>query len=262
MGVLNVTPDSFYDGGRRAGVQAALKHARRLLAEGADLIDVGGESTRPGAHPVGAPEEMDRVLPVIEALVAQGGVRISVDTSKPEVAARAVGAGAEIWNDVQALRAPGAADAAARLGCGVVLMHMQGDPRTMQRDPRYGKVVEEVASWLADRAAAVQAAGVAADRIWLDPGLGFGKTLAHNLALLARLDHLCGLGFPVLAGASRKSFIQAIDPTATAEARLPGSLAAALAAAKAGCAVLRVHDVAQTRQALQVWEAVERARGA
>ena len=261
MGVLNLTPDSFSDGGRFLDPAAALVQARRLVAEGADILDIGGESTRPGAAPVPAAEEIARVVPVIAALAVETDLPLSIDTLKPEVARAAMVAGASIWNDVSALGAPGAPDLAAELGCTVVLMHMQGEPRTMQAAPRYGDVTAEVQAHLAARAEAALAAGVARERIWLDPGVGFGKTLAHNLALLAHLDALVALGFPVLLGVSRKSFLKAIDPAAaTAQDRLPGSLAAALAGARAGVAALRVHDVAETRQALLTWAAIEGAR--
>ena len=261
MGVLNATPDSFSDGGRFEGLEAGLRHARALAAAGADILDIGGESTRPGAAPVSAEAEIARVVPLVAAIRAESAIPISVDTMKAEVACAAVAAGASIWNDVTALAAPGAPELAAELGCDVVLMHMQGEPRTMQAEPRYDDVVAEVAAFLAGRAEAALAAGVAAERIWLDPGIGFGKTLAHNLALLAHLDRLVALGFPVLLGVSRKRFIAALDPAAqAADARLPGSLAAALAGARAGVAAVRVHDVAETVQALKVWSAIEGAR--
>lgn len=261
MGVLNATPDSFSDGGRFEDLEAGLRHARVLIAQGADLLDIGGESTRPGAAPVPAQAEIDRVVPLIAAIRAESAIPISVDTMKVEVARAAVAAGASIWNDVTALAAPGAPELAAELGCEVVLMHMQGEPRTMQAQPRYVDVVAEVIAFLAMRAETALAAGVAAERIWLDPGIGFGKTLAHNLALLAHLDRLVALGFPVLLGVSRKRFVAAIDPAAlAADARLPGSLAAALAVAGAGVAAVRVHDVAETVQALKVWAAIEGAR--
>ena len=261
MGVLNLTPDSFSDGGRFSDPAGALAQARRLIVEGADLIDIGGESTRPGAEPVPAEEEIARVVPLIAALAAETEIPISIDTLKPQVARAAITAGARIWNDVSALAAPGAPELAAELGCRVVLMHMQGEPRTMQAAPRYDDVVAEVTAWLAARAEAAMAAGVAREAIWLDPGIGFGKTLAHNLALLAHLDTLVALGFPVLLGASRKSFLKAIDPAAAvAQDRLPGSLAVALAGAAAGVACVRVHDVAETRQALRTWAAIEAAR--
>lgn len=261
MGVVNATPDSFSDGGRFDTLEAGLCHARRLLAEGADILDIGGESTRPGADPVPAEAEAARVVPLIAAIRAESGAPISVDTMKPRVARAAVAAGATIWNDVAALTAPGAAETAAELGCEVMLMHMQGDPRTMQAAPRYDDVVSEVCGFLAARAEAALAAGVARDRIWLDPGIGFGKTLEHNLTLLAHLDRVVGLGFPVLLGVSRKGFIGRLDPAATSpEGRLPGSLAAALAGARAGVAAVRVHDAAETRQALAIWSAIEAAR--
>jgi dihydropteroate synthase len=258
MGVLNATPDSFSDGGRFLDAAAAAAQAQRLVAEGADLLDIGGESTRPGAEPVGEAEEIARVVPVIEALSPQVGVPLSVDTVKPGVARAAVTAGAAIWNDITALTgAPDSADTAAELGCKVVLMHMQGEPRTMQDDPRYDDVVAEVRDYLAARAEAAMTAGVARGAIWLDPGIGFGKRLKHNLALLAHLDQIVALGFPVLLGVSRKSFLKAIDSSSEGPAdRLGGSLAAALAGADKGCAVVRVHDVRETVQALKVREAI------
>ena len=258
MGIVNVTPDSFSDGGAHAGVQAAVDHGLRLVGQGADLLDIGGESTRPGADPVDAAEEIDRTAPVIEALRARWPGPISIDTLKPSVARAAVAAGATMWNDVTALGfAPDSLATAADFGCDVVLMHMQGEPRTMQADPRYDDVVAEVIDWLVARAEAAMAAGVARERIWLDPGLGFGKTPAHNLALTAHLNRLADTGFPVLYGASRKRTIQSIDPTATDPAdRLGGSLALALEAARNGAAILRVHDVRETVQALAVQAAV------
>jgi dihydropteroate synthase len=259
MGIVNVTPDSFSDGGRLASAGSAVAHGLRLVEQGADILDIGGESTRPGADPVEAGEEIDRVLPVIEGLRAAGWTGpLSIDTMKPEVARAAVAAGATMWNDVTALGfAPDSMATAAALNCEVVLMHMQGEPRTMQAAPRYGDVVSEVTGWLAARADAAIAAGVARDRIRLDPGLGFGKTPAHNLALTARLDRLVGLGFPVLYGASRKRTIQSVDPTASDPAdRLGGSLALALAAARRGASIIRVHDVRETVQALAVQAAL------
>ena len=261
MGIVNVTPDSFSDGGRFLSTTAALDHAMRLIGEGADVLDVGGESTRPGAEPVGQAQEIDRVAPLIEAIRARWDGAISVDTMKPAVARAAVAAGATMWNDVTALgHAPDSAATAAMLGCEVVLMHMKGQPRTMQDDPRYDDVVGEVRDHLAARAEAAMAEGVARDRIWLDPGIGFGKTLAHNLALTARLDALAGLGFPVLYAASRKRTIQAIDATATdAGDRLGGSVALALAGARRGARMVRVHDVRETVQALKVQAAIDAA---
>jgi dihydropteroate synthase len=259
MGVVNVTPDSFSDGGRFLDEAAAVSHARALLSDGADILDIGGESTRPHATPVSEADEIGRVVPVIEAL--RGQATLSIDTMKPAVARAAVAAGATIWNDVTALRgAPDSLDTAAELGCEVVLMHMLGEPGTMQDAPRYDDVVGEVAQFLHDRAQVAIAAGVARDRISLDPGIGFGKTLAHNLALLAHLDQLVALGFPVVLGVSRKSFIGKIDAKAKQpEARLGGSLAAALVGAAAGVHTLRVHDVRETVQALAVAAAIRQA---
>ena len=261
MGIVNVTPDSFSDGGRHDDPGAAVSHGMTLLAQGADMLDIGGESTRPGAEPVSEAEELARILPVIKALRPQTSALISVDTYKPSVARAAIAAGADIWNDVSALQSPGAVRVAAELGCQVVLMHMQGDPQTMQQSPRYEDVVGEVEDFLLARAQAAMAAGVARERIWIDPGIGFGKTLAHNLALLAHLDRFVALGFPVLLGASRKGLIQTLDPFAKAPAdRLGGSLAAALAGARSGVAAVRVHDVRETAQALKVWSAIDDAR--
>ena len=262
MGVVNVTPDSFSDGGRFLAPDAALAQARRLIAEGADILDIGAESTRPGSDPVSAQDEIARAVPLIEAIRAESPIPISIDTMKPEVARTAVAAGANIWNDVAALGfAPQGPQVAAELGCDVVLMHMQGEPRTMQAEPRYDDVVGEVTAFLAARAQAAMNAGVAREKIWLDPGIGFGKTLAHNLALLANLDAFVALGFPVLLGVSRKSFIAAVHPPAKlAQDRLAGSLACALKGADAGVAAVRVHDVAESVQALKVWRAIADAR--
>ncbi len=262
MGVVNVTPDSFSDGGRFAGPDAACQHALSLMDQGADWLDIGGESTRPGAQPVSETEEMDRVLPVIEAIrAARPDALISIDTVKPGVAGVAIGAGASLWNDVSALGGDGALEMAAGLGRPVCLMHMQGEPRTMQNAPRYDDVVTDVARFLGQRAGAAMAAGVAREHILLDPGIGFGKTLEHNLALLGALEHFAGLGFPILLGASRKRFIAGIDPTAgEASDRLGGSLAAALYGARAGAAMVRVHDVRETVQALEVQAAILQAR--
>ncbi len=262
MGVVNITPDSFSDGGRFFDEAAAVSHARRLIAEGADMLDIGGESTRPGAEPVSEADELARVLPVIRAVRAESAIPISIDTMKPVVARAAIAAGAGIWNDVTALAgAPASLAVAAELGCEVVLMHMLGDPRTMQDDPRYDDVVEDVAVRLSARVEAAVAAGVRREAIWLDPGVGFGKRLGHNLALIAHLDRLVGLGHRVLLGVSRKSFFRAIDPGAvTPQSRLAGSLTAALAGARAGVAAVRVHDVRETVQALKVRAAIEAAR--
>jgi len=260
-GIVNVTPDSFSDGGRYASLEAALEHARRLIAEGADVLDIGGESPRPGAEPVSLEGELARVIPLIEALRRETSTPISIDTLKPEAARAAIAAGASIWNDVTALRGAGDSLAtAATLGCEVVLMHMQGEPRTMQAAPHYDDVTAEVINFLMERADAALAAGVARERIWLDPGIGFGKSLAHNLTLLQRLPEIVALGFPVLLGASRKRFIAGLDPSAaSAEDRLGGSLGAALRGAEAGCAAVRVHDALETRQALEVWAAIRDA---
>jgi dihydropteroate synthase len=263
MGVINVTPDSFSDAGRFAGFDAALAQARRLIVEGADMLDVGGESTRPGAQIVPEALEIDRVVPLIQAIRAESAIPISIDTMKPAVARAAVAAGAAMWNDVTALRhEPGSLGAAAQLGCEVVLMHMQGEPGTMQVEPRYDDVVAEVAAFLSERAQAAMAAGVAREKIWLDPGVGFGKhMIRHNLPLLAGLGAIVALGFPVLLGVSRKSFISAVDGGGVpADQRLGGSIAGALAGAQAGVAAVRVHDVRETVQALRVWQAIASAK--
>ncbi|HEX8469856.1 MAG TPA: dihydropteroate synthase [Brevundimonas sp.] len=261
MGIVNVTPDSFSDGGRLATVEAAVAHAMRLVEQGADVLDIGGESTRPGAEPVNAAEEIARTAPVIEAIRARWDGPLSIDTLKPEVAEAAVSVGATMWNDVSALGfSPDSLRTAVTLGCDVVLMHMKGEPRTMQAAPTYDDVVAEVVSYLAERAQAAIAAGVARERIWLDPGIGFGKTVAHNLTLTARLDALVTLGFPVLYAASRKRTIQTVDPTATDPAdRLGGSLALALEGVRRGARMVRVHDVRETVQALRLQAAVEAA---
>ena len=269
MGVINVTPDSFSDGGRFDDLSTAILQARRLIAQGADLLDIGGESTRPGATPVSEDQELDRVIPLIRAIRAESAIPISIDTMKPAIARAAVQAGASLWNDVTALRhAPDSPAVAAELGCDVVLMHMQGEPGTMQAEPRYTDVVAEVADFLAARAEAAMAAGIARERIWFDPGVGFGKHIIHhNLPLLAGLDRIVGLGFPVLLGVSRKGFIGALDEGGrTADRRPPherlgGSIAGALAGAAAGVAAVRVHDVRETVQALRVWRAIALAGG-
>jgi dihydropteroate synthase len=259
MGVVNVTPDSFSDGGRFLDAAAALAHARRLIAEGADMLDIGGESTRPGAEPVSEHEEIARVVPLIQAIRQQSQVRISVDTMKPAVARAAVAAGADMWNDITALGwSPHSAKVAAELGCEVCLMHMQGDPRTMQADPRYDDVVRDVAQFLLERAKAAMAVGVGREKIWLDPGIGFGKRPEHNLDLLRHLEVLVATAFPILLGVSRKRFIRSIDETAIeADDRLGGSLAGALWGAGQGVGALRVHDVRETLQALKVWAAIQ-----
>lgn len=256
MGVVNVTPDSFSDGGSFDSAQAAVDHALRLVEQGADLLDVGGESTRPGAGPVDESEELRRVLPVVEALAARAGVPVSIDTAKPSVMRAALAAGASMVNDVLALRADGALDAVAEAGAAAVLMHMRGEPRTMQQDPHYDDVVADVHRFLADRILACQFAGIDRARLIVDPGFGFGKTLAHNLDLLRGMDRFATLGVPVLAGLSRKAMIGAITGRDTPRERLHGSVAAALLAVQKGAAIVRVHDVAATRDALAVWQAV------
>ena len=258
MGVLNVTPDSFSEGGHPVDPATAVARGRRLAAEGAAIVDVGGESTRPGAAPVPVAVEIDRVVPVIGRLAADLAVPISVDTSKPEVMRAAVAAGAQMINDVRALTAPGALEAAAEAGAAVCLMHMQGEPATMQDDPSYGDVVAEVRDFLRARAAACVAAGIARERICIDPGIGFGKRVEHNLALLARLDELAGLGFPVLLGVSRKSLVGIITGR-PAGSRLAGSVAFAALAVARGAAIVRAHDVAATLDAVKAAAALRRA---
>lgn len=255
-GILNVTPDSFSDVGRCPTVAAAVEHGCTLADEGADLIDVGGESTRPGSRPPTLAEELDRVVPVVEALVRRVPVPLSVDTSRPEVMREAVAAGASMINDVRALRSPGALQAAAESGVPVCLMHMQGSPDTMQREPRYEAVVPEVRAFLAERLRACLEAGVPPEHLVVDPGFGFGKELSHNLALLASLGSLSSLGVPIMVGLSRKSMLGQLTGRAVGE-RLPASLAVAVLAAQRGAAVLRVHDVAATRDVLAVLAAVE-----
>jgi dihydropteroate synthase len=259
MGVLNLTPDSFSDGGKWRDAEAALGHALAMAEAGADVIDIGGESTRPGAEAVSAAEEIARTAPLIAAIRARSNAAISIDTMKPDVARAAFAAGATIWNDVTALAfAADAPKAAAELGGEIVLMHMKGEPRTMQNDPRYEDVVAEVTSYLKARVAAAEAAGVARDKIWIDPGLGFGKTSAHNFALMRALGALKeAAGVKLAFGASRKSFIGRLDNNAPADKRLGGSVAAALLAAQAGADMVRVHDVAETVQALKMWRALD-----
>jgi len=257
MGIINLTPDSFSDGGVIAGPAAAAERACRMAAEGADWLDVGGESTRPGSSPAPEAEELARVLPAIAAVRARCALPLSIDTRKPSVARAAMAAGATMWNDVGALGGHGALETAAELGCHVVLMHMQGEPATMQDQPRYENVVGEVIAFLDQRAQAAMAAGVARERIWVDPGIGFGKTLAHNLALLCGLGEIAALGFPLVFGASRKGMIRTIDASAGEPGdRLGGSIALALQAARAGVAMVRVHDVRETVQALKVQAAL------
>jgi dihydropteroate synthase len=259
MGVLNVTPDSFSDGGDFFSADAAVERARAMQAEGAAIIDIGGESTRPGAGPVSAEDEIRRVVPVIEALQVRLTVPISIDTQKPEVMRAAVAAGAGFINDVNALRAPGALEAAAECQVPVCLMHMQGEPRTMQADPHYDDVVDEVSGFLLQRAAACEQAGIAREHILLDPGFGFGKTLQHNLQLLARLETIGALGFPLLVGLSRKSMIGKLLGLDVGE-RLAASIALAVMAVERGAALVRAHDVAPTWQALQMQVALRAAQ--
>ena len=256
MGIVNVTPDSFSDGGRHATVEAAVAHALQLVAEGADVLDIGGESTRPGAEPVPVEEELRRIVPVIERLARESNVPISVDTFKPEVMRAAVAAGAGMINDVYALRQPGALDAAAELGVPVVLMHMLGEPGTMQQAPQYDDVVAEVQRFLAERIFAAEMAGVAKKNLVIDPGYGFGKTTEHNMTLLARSAHFLELAQPMLAGQSRKRSIGELTGRDVPGQRIHGSVAAHLLAAQNGARLLRVHDVAATADALKVWEAV------
>ncbi len=251
MGVVNVTPDSFSDGGEFLDPAAAIAHGRRLAAEGADILDIGGESTRPGAAPVDADDELRRVLPVIEAL-ADDDAQISIDTTKVEVASRALDAGASIVNDVSAFRfAPELAGVVAEADAECCLMHMLGEPRTMQDDPRYDDVVADVKAFLEERMAFATAAGVREERIWLDPGIGFGKTLEHNLELLRRLDEIVALGRPVVVGTSRKSFLGKLTGRPEKE-RLPGTIATNVLALERGARVFRVHDVAEVVEALTV----------
>ena len=257
LGIVNVTPDSFSDGGAHATTESAVAHGLRLAEEGADALDVGGESTRPGAADVPLDEELRRVVPVIERLVHETGLPVSIDTSKPEVMRAAVEAGAGMVNDVYALRREGALDMAASLGVPVVLMHMQGDPRSMQAAPHYDDVVGEVHRFLTERIFAAEMAGIAKKRIVVDPGFGFGKTLAHNLLLLAQLERFTELGVPLLAGLSRKKSIGELTGRDEPAARVHGSVAAHLIAAQRGARLLRVHDVAATVDALKVWEAVD-----
>ena len=256
MGIVNVTPDSFSDGGEHASVDAAVMHALRLAEEGADILDIGGESTRPGAEDVSLEEELRRVIPVIERLAKETALPISIDTSKPEVMRAAVAAGAGMINDVYALRRNGALDAAAALGVPVVLMHMQGEPRSMQAAPDYDDVVADVHRFLAERMFSAEMAGLSKKKIVVDPGFGFGKTTAHNLALLARLDRFADLGVPVLAGLSRKRTIGELTGRSDPHDRVHGSVAAHVIAAQRGAKLLRVHDVAATVDALKVWNAV------
>jgi dihydropteroate synthase len=256
LGIVNVTPDSFADGGEHATLETAVAHGLKLAEEGADALDVGGESTRPGARDVGIDEELRRVIPVVERLARETTLPISIDTSKPEVMRAAVAAGAGMINDVYALRRDGALDAAASLGVPVVLMHMQGEPRSMQEAPRYEDVVADVHRFLAERIYAAEMSGIDKKRIVVDPGFGFGKTSAHNLLLLAQFERFTELGVPVLAGLSRKKTIGELTGRDDPHERVHGSVAAAVIAAQRGARLLRVHDVAATVDALRVWNAV------
>ena len=258
MGILNITPDSFSDGGRFLQRDAALRQAERMVAEGAAILDIGGESTRPGSEPVSEAEELERVIPVIEALRGIG-VPISIDTFKPGVMREAVRAGAGLINDVYALRQDGAIETVAELKVPVCLMHMQGEPKTMQADPHYGNVVQEVRDFLAERMLACERGGIERKNLLIDPGFGFGKTLGHNCELMRRLDALLPLRAPVLVGVSRKSMIDKALGGRTPEQRLPGSLALAVLAVQAGASIIRVHDVAATADAVRMAEAVLRA---
>jgi dihydropteroate synthase len=256
MGILNVTPDSFSDGGRYQALELAISHAEQMLAEGVDIIDIGGESSRPGVEPLPLEEELRRVMPVLYAL-RDAGCPLSVDTYKPEVMREALAADADMINDINGFRAPGAVEVVAESDCGLCIMHMQGEPQRMQRDPQYQDVVGEVSAFLRGRSDALQAAGVARQRLCLDPGFGFGKTLEHNVALLQSLGKMQReLDFPLLAGMSRKSMIGGITGKPV-ESRLAGSIAAALAAAAQGVKIVRVHDVAETVDALAVWQAAQ-----
>lgn len=260
MGIVNVTPDSFSDGGRYGDPAKAAAHALALIEAGADIVDIGGESTRPGAAPVSQADEIARVVPVIAEIRARTDTPISIDTMKPAVARAAFRAGAGLWNDVGALSAGDAIETAAALTGEIILMHMQGEPRTMQAAPHYADVVGEVRAFLAGRIAACRAAGIDAARIVVDPGFGFGKTVAHNLTLLGNLAALTDLGVPVLTGLSRKSTLGKVTGRAPEE-RLAASVAAALMAVERGARIVRVHDVAPTRDAIAIWSAVRTAPG-
>lgn len=254
MGIVNVTPDSFSDGGQHFQHDAALAHAQRLIAEGAGIIDIGGESTRPGAQPVGVQEELDRVLPIIEGLRG-APVPISIDTCKPQVMQAAIAAGVQMVNDINALQDAAAMNAVAAGNVAVCLMHKQGNPQTMQTQPQYQNAVAEVGEFLRERIAAAEAAGIGRERIVIDPGFGFGKTLAHNLDLLRHLGKLRELGVPVLAGLSRKSMLGALTGREAGD-RVAASVAAALIAVQHGASIVRVHDVRETVDALKIWNAI------
>jgi len=256
MGIVNVTPDSFSDGGLLATPQAAIAHALRLIEEGADILDIGGESTRPGAQPVTVAQELERILPVLEGL-RSAGVPLSVDTRKPEVMRQAIHAGASMVNDISALEAEGALEAVAASDVAVCLMHKRGEPQFMQQNPQYNDIVAEVRGYLAGRIAVAQAHGIPLERLLVDPGFGFGKSLEHNLALLRQMERFAELGVPLLVGLSRKSMLGKITGREIND-RLPASIVAAVLALQKGAQVLRVHDVAATRDAIQIIEHVER----
>lgn len=251
MGILNVTPDSFSDGGRFAEAEAAVDHGLQMIEEGADLVDVGGESTRPGAEPVPVEVELARVVPVVEGLGRQG-VPVSVDTMKAEVAEACLDRGAVVVNDVSGVGSPAMRALLSDSSCSVCVMHMQGEPRTMQAAPTYADVVEDVASWLGKRCGELESEGIARDRIWVDPGIGFGKAFAHNLALIGNLDRIVNLGYPVLIGVSRKSFLGRALGGAPVEDRLEGGLAAQVLAQALGARIVRAHDPRQARRAIEV----------
>lgn len=257
MGILNVTPDSFSDGGRYTALDAALRQVEQMLEEGAGLIDIGAESTRPGALPVSVGEELDRLLPIVEAVVSRFDTIVSIDTSTPEAMTACAARGAGLINDVRALRRPGALEAAAATGLPVALMHMQGEPGTMQRNPVYQDVATEVVDFLRERMLACEQAGISVDRIVLDPGFGFAKTLAHNLRLLHELQALQALGRPVLVGVSRKSMLGAVLGGAPVDRRLHAGLAAAVLSVERGARIIRTHDVGPTVEALALWQAQE-----
>jgi dihydropteroate synthase len=260
MGVVNVTPDSFSDGGLFLDADAAVEHGLRLTAEGADILDIGGESTRPGSDPVGEDVELGRVVPVIERLARGGEARLSIDTTKVAVARAALEAGATLVNDVSALRFnPGMAELIAETGAGCCLMHMLGEPRTMQEDPRYDDVVSDVKAFLEERLAFALSEGIDEARVWLDPGIGFGKTVEHNLELLRRLDEIVAIGRPVVVGTSRKSFLGKLAGGRDEGERLPGTIATNVLALERGASVFRVHDVAQNVDALAVAAATVRS---
>jgi dihydropteroate synthase len=259
MGIVNTTPDSFSDGGDHFDRDAAIARGLEQLADGADILDIGGESTRPGSAPVPPDEERRRVVPVIEALAKAGAV-VSIDTRHADTMKAALDAGASIVNDITALTGPGSLDLVSSRGVSAVLMHMQGEPKTMQANPHYDNAPQEIADYLARRIAACEAAGIARAKLSVDPGIGFGKSVAHNAQILARIDVLRELGVAVLIGVSRKSFLGALSKGEKPKDRLPGSLAAGLAAVARGADILRVHDVAPTIQALKVWRAIESAQ--